>query len=276
MNKNTLIAVVIVALVVVGGLVFYGSNKTNQLSNNVSSTSPITNGNVTQKTTTTTTTVSNAGLPVVTTNASVAPSGTTAVVKGQVTPNGVFTNYWYEYGINANLGKKTPNQLVGSGFVSIPAPGYITNLVKSTTYYFRLVAENQYGKVLGTQYTFQTTQGTAAPVGTAPRVTTLTVSGLSRTTANLNGEVTPNKTNTQYWFEYGKTAELGNISAFSSAGEGSVKVPVSISLADLLPNTTYYFRLNAQNEFGTINGSILNFKTKSPEKIINNKIINVN
>jgi len=32
----------------------------------------------------------------------------------------------------------------------------------------------------------------------------------------------------------------------------------------LAPATTYYFRLNAQNSFGTTNGSILNFKTSGP------------
>lgn len=162
------------------------------------------------------------------------------------------------------MGSKTSNQTIGSGFVAIQAPGYITNLVKNTTYYFRLVAENQYGKVVGSQYSFKTTEGTPAPVGNAPTTKTVSASGVSRTTSNLNGEVNPNKASTQYWFEYGKTTELGNTSSFESSGDGNAKISVSISLSNLQPLTTYYFRLNAQNQFGTINGSILSFKTLGP------------
>jgi phosphodiesterase/alkaline phosphatase D-like protein len=35
----------------------------------------------------------------------------------------------------------------------------------------------------------------------------------------------------------------------------------SAALNSLVPNTTYYFRLNAQNQFSTVNGSIETFKT---------------
>jgi phosphodiesterase/alkaline phosphatase D-like protein len=87
---------------------------------------------------------------------------------------------------------------------------------------------------------------------------------VSRTTANLNGEVTPNKVGTVYWFEYGKTANLGNTTSFVSVGEGSTKIPTSVSVSNLDADTTYYFRINAQNQFGTVNGSILNFKTLGP------------
>ena len=196
------------------------------------------------------------------TNLSASPSATTVVIGGTVNPKGAFTSYWYEYGKTSDLGTKTSNQTMGSGFVSIQAPAYITDLSKNTTYYFRLVAENQYGKVAGNQYVFQTTESTPAPVGNAPTTKTISANNISSTTANINGEVTPNKTETQYWFEYGKTPQLGGTSAFSSAGNGTVKSSVSISLSDLESKTTYYFRLNAQNQFGTINGSILNFKTK--------------
>lgn len=204
------------------------------------------------------------GPPIAITNPSVAPTDTTAVVTGSVIPNGAFASYWYEYGLTASLGSKTPNQNVGSGYAVIPAPVYITNLAANRTYYFRLVAENAYGRVAGAQYTFQTTQGTPPPVGSAPFAKTFAASGVTRTTANLNGGVDPNQASTQHWFEYGKTASLGNTTAFVSVGSGNAEVPASISLSDLEPQTTYYFRLNAQNQFGTVNGAILNFKTLGP------------
>jgi len=205
-----------------------------------------------------------ASAPIVITSQAAVPSDTAVVLTGNVTPNGAFTNYWYEYGTTANLGSKTTNQMIGSGFMTIPAPMYISGLTKDTTYYFRLNAQNQFGSVAGTQYAFQTTLGLPAPIGGAPQATTLPESKLSKTAATLNGEVMPNKSTTQYWFEYGGTVNLGNTTAFVSIGDGSATVPVSVRLSDLNPATTYYFRLNAQNRFGTINGGIVNFKTVGP------------
>lgn len=212
----------------------------------------------------TTDTTRNPSAPSVTTKTNVAPTDETAVVVGTVTPNGDFTSYWYEYGTTADLGSNTSKQNIGSGYTAIPATGYITGLSKKTTYHFRLTAKNQYGTVSGSSYTFQTTEGTPAPVGGIPTAKSIAANALSRDAATLRGEVTPNKATTHYWFEYGTTANVGSVTALTGVGTGSVKVPVSVSLADLDPATTYYFRLNAQNQFGTVNGSLLNFKTDGP------------
>lgn len=274
MGKNTAIIIggVVVVLAIAGGLVFYSMQNTAPLAGPADTTTKATSTtnttsttNPTQTTTTvTTTTIRQPAQPVTITSSTVAPTDTTAVLGGTVTPNGAFASYWFEYGPTSSLGNKTVNQTVGSGYAAISAPAYITGLTKDTTYYFRLVGQNQYGTTTGAQYTFQTSHGNPPPVGSAPTSKTLAGSGVSRTTANLNGGVTPNKATTQYWFEYGTTTSLGNITAFVSVGDGSSNVPVSASLSDLNPLTTYYFRLDAQNQFGTVNGSILNFKTSGP------------
>ena len=249
MNTNTAIVGGIIAIVALVGLVFY-FGQSGGPAENATSTPPVTNGD---NGGTTPTPAPQAGAPRAVTNSNVAPSESTAVVNGTVTPNGAFTSYWYEYGVTTNFGNKTSNQNVGAGYQAISAPDYITGLSKDTTYYFRLVAENQFGRVAGTQYAFHTTLNTPPPVGSAPLVKSVAANGISRTTANLNGEVTPNKSATQYWFEYGKTPDLGQTSSLAS-----------VTLANLDPLTTYYFRLNAQNQFGTVNGGILNFKTAGP------------
>lgn len=274
MNKNFVIGLIILALA--GGVLYFMAGSIG--TPNVATTTPpaVENSNSNNTNTTVTTTTTNApqaAAPIAITVSSVSPSDTAAVVLGTVNPKGAFTSYWYEYGNTSNLGSKTSSQTIGSGFLTIEAPGYITDLVKNTTYYFRFVAENKYGRVVGDQYTFKTTEGNPPPVGSAPTTKTVSASGISRTTANINGEVTPNKTATRYWFEYGKTVEMGNISAISSVGDGSVKVSVSASLSDLDPATTYYFRLNAQNQFGTMNGSILNFKTEGPASATAPKVV---
>jgi len=259
MNTNTaVIGGVVIVLLLVGGLFLYTQNNTGTGSPTATSTPT---GTVDD--TGGTPAPRQAGAPSATTNPSVISTDTTAVVVGGVVPNGAFTDYWYEYGTPA-LGSKTPNQHIGSGYSELPAPAYITGLTKDTTYSFRLVAQNQYGKAAGATYTFRTTVGTPAPVGSAPTAKTLAATGITRTAANLNGEVTPNKVPTQFWFEYGETQNLGLVSALQQAGSGSVKVPESLALSNLAPATTYYFRLNAQNSFGTTNGSILNFKTSGP------------
>ena len=185
-------------------------------------------------------------------------------MNGTVKPNGAFTSYWFEYGSTSALGSKTTTQSIGSGYPSIQAPAYVTGLAANTTYYYRLVAQNSYGKVAGVEYTFKTTQGVPPPRGSAPSPVTLSASGISRTTANISGTVNPDGSATQYWFEYGKTQDLGSTIGFISAGDGTAKVPVSASISNLDAATTYYFRVNAQNQFGTITGAIVSFKTSGP------------
>lgn len=264
MSKTTIIVggvvVAIAIIAITGGYLYQNRNGgANSIATTFYSADPTSstgnNGTTATKT---------SGVPTVSTSPNVSLTDTTASVNGNISPRGSFTSYWYEYGLTSNLGKKTATQNVGSGFNSVSAPSYISGLTKNTLYYFRLIGENSAGRSSGVIYTFKTTAGTPAPVGTAPTVKTLSASGLSRIIAKLNGEVTPNKASTQYWFEYGQTTKLGNASALSSAGSGSTKIAVSISLSDLAPMTTYYFRLNAQNQFGTINGTTLNFKTLGP------------
>lgn len=250
---------VIITILLIGVLIFSASSKVATTPDDLTSTpgTPI-NTDSSQ--------VKKPATPLVTTSASVVSSDTTAALTGTVIPNGTFTSYWYEYDVSSDIGNKvqSPSQTVGSGFASIPAPSYITGLVKNTTYYFRLVAFNRYGRTAGTQYSFRTTEGNPPPVGSIPTVKTLAGSGISRTTADVVGEVTPNMASTQYWFEFGQTTYLGNITSLESIGNGTVKVSASKSLSNLSPSTVYYYRINAQNQFGTVNGVILNFKTLGP------------
>ncbi len=261
MNQNTGVIVggVVIVLILLGGIFMYTqSNPSPTASSTPTGVDTDTGGTVPD------TQAKIPGAPVATTNSNVSPTDTTAVVVGGVKPNGAFTSYWYEYGASNNLGISTTKQNIGSGYVELAAPTYITQLAKDTTYYFRLVAQNSVGKSVGAIYTFHTTVGTPAPVGSIPTAKTLAASTIARTSANINGEVTPNKAPTKYWFEYGDSANLGNVSIIQSVGDGSVKVSASLSLSNLAPATTYYFRLDAQNQFGTTNGTILTFKTSGP------------
>src|SRR3989344_415120 len=148
MNKNLAIGALVVVVLLGGGYFLWSQ------SNAVPGvTAPTTNTPTTQNPSPSS---SSADTPVVTTDRNVAPSSSTVVVTGHVIPNGAPTTYWYEYGESTALGSRISSQAIGSGFISISSPGYVTGLRANTTYYFRLSAQNRYGTVNGTTYSFKT------------------------------------------------------------------------------------------------------------------------
>jgi phosphodiesterase/alkaline phosphatase D-like protein len=266
MNRTTAVTLVIIVVIIVGGLLLYMNRGTTLPTYNATSTTSEVSTGVGQDNTTSTSPSGQrtAGAPTVGGNSTVTSSDTSAVIQGSVTPNGAATTYWYEYGTTANFGSSISQQTIGSGYTAIPTPGYITGLKANTTYYFRLVAQNPLGITRSEQRSFKTTQGNPPLVGGLPTAKTATASEITRTTANINGQVNPDKAATTYWFEFGKTNGLGNTTSFASVGSGSATVAAIGSLSGLEPSTTYYYRVNAQNQFGTVNGSILSFKTAGP------------
>ena len=276
MSKTAVIVagiVVVIAIIIVGMLLSKQQKANTPVENttiinpNPDTTGSTNGGNTNNNGVTNTnnnTVVGTAGVPVISTSSTVYVTETTATINGSINPEGAISTYWFEYGLTSGLGTKTSSQIVGSGFTTISTPGYLTGLTKDSTYSFRLVAQSQFGKVVSSIFTFKTAPGNPALVGGIPTAKTAAAGNVTRTTADLNGSVIPNKTETKYWFEYGKTANLGNTTAMFSAGNGSAKTAALASVSNLESVTTYYFRLNAQNQFGTVNGSILNFKTAGP------------
>lgn len=82
----------------------------------------------------------------------------------------------------------------------------------------------------------------------APTVTTKAATSVTETGATLNGTVNPNKSLTEYHFEYGKTISYGSSTSTVSAGEEGSAVEVSKSIAGLTPGTVYHYRVVASNE----------------------------
>jgi phosphodiesterase/alkaline phosphatase D-like protein len=259
-SKNAIIALLCVAVIAAGGLLIYKYNAAPVApSDGTATTTP----SGTEDTGGAPSGTSNAAVPIVTTSSDTFVSNSTALVTGKVTPRGAQTLYWYEYGKTTSLGARTPSQTIGSGFIAIPAPAYITGLSANTTYYYRLSASNGFGVVNGGTQNF-TTNSNPPPTGNAPTIKSSNATDVSRTTANLNGQVNPNGAATSYWFEYGETNDLGAATALQGAGSGSAILAGSVSISNLKPLTKYYFRLNASNQFGTVNGSILSFTTSGP------------
>jgi hypothetical protein len=101
----------------------------------------------------------------------------------------------------------------------------------------------------------------AASGVTAPSVSTGSASGITTSSATLNGTINPNGASTNYYFQWGTTTSYGNSTATVSAGSGTSPVAVSANITGISTGTTYHFRLVATNSAGTTNGSDQVFTT---------------
>jgi hypothetical protein len=93
-------------------------------------------------------------------------------------------------------------------------------------------------------------------------VTTGAAANVTFQSARVGGSVDPNKTATNYYFQYGSTVALGTNTAQIPAGAGNKAVRVSVDLGGLAPATTYHYRIVAQNASGTTLGKRRTFKTR--------------
>jgi hypothetical protein len=120
--------------------------------------------------TVTTNTVSTA--PTATTLLATEITGTTAKLNGLVfTSAGQYSNAWFEWGTNTSLGNRTQSFGVGA-LPAVKHSDFITGLTPGQTYYYRIIAENPYGKTYGTIVSFVAERTTAVPADTNVVITT--------------------------------------------------------------------------------------------------------
>ena len=133
--------------------------------------------------------------------------------------------------------------------------GYsLEGLNTGTTYYVKAYATNEVGTSLGEVQTFTTDSYLA------PAVTTLAASGITVTSATINGTVTSDggAEITERGFVYSTSPLFSTSSTVTSDSE---TYSFSANIAELTPSTTYYYKAYATNSIGTTYGEILNFTT---------------
>jgi hypothetical protein len=187
----------------------------------------------------------------------------TATLKGTLDPDGMGTNYYFEYGRTKRYGTQTaapPGQALadtspGDQQLAVPIAG----LKPETTYHFRLVAENAtYGATKGQDRTFTT----LPPI---KGIETEAATEVEPTEATLHGRLDPDGYDTTFYFEYGKTKFYGHTIAAPPGDDVGTSAPGSVQLVKTLeglePGTTYHFRLVGVNETGSGVGADRTFKT---------------
>ena len=117
--------------------------------------------------------------------------------------------------------------------------------------------------------------GAAADIGAfeysardiVPTVASQPASAVTGTNATLNGTVNPNGSSTAAWFQWGTTANYGNLTAMTDMGSGTNALALSVPLAGLTPGVTYHFRVAATNTYGTVFGTDQAFATLGPPQV---------
>jgi hypothetical protein len=101
-----------------------------------------------------------------------------------------------------------------------------------------------------------------------PQSTTEAATGVAKSEAILNATVNPNGEETTYKFEYGTSTSYGTSVPVpaKSIGSGAKGVKVSEAIGGLSANTTYHFRVVAENAVGITKGGDEAFTILSPCK----------
>jgi hypothetical protein len=236
-----------------GGSFFAGSAITGTLTAGVN-TDTINDGN--GRVTITWTGSSPTSPPAATTGAASAITGTGATVAGTVTPNGLATNYVFEYGTTASFGSISAPAGAGSGSAAVPVSATLSGLTAGTTYLYRLVATNSLGTAVGAVASFRTTGA-----GAAPTVATLAPVSVANTSAVLRGTVNPRGQQAYFTIEYGTTTSFGSITPVVALDNANAVETVTATATGLTPNTTYLYRIVAINATGTSVGAVMAFTT---------------
>ena len=168
-------------------------------------------------------------------------------VTGGIWPNGSATVAWFEYGTDSTFATfdETPKRPIGSGSERVDVTETLPGLVRTTTYYLRVMASNVGGTTTGNIAWFTT--------GAPPDLVTSSF----YPTANCDSATVylaaiPNGANTEGWIEYAATPSMSDHIATprKQLGAGTTR-PVWVYVT--LPlSSPFYFRGVASNWLGTV------------------------
>ncbi len=163
----------------------------------------------------------------------------------------------YEYCMDTSTSGACTGTWISSGNSTSAA---LTGLDHLTTYRWQVRAENAglytYANA-GTLWSFTT-------IAQAPTVDSNPATNITSTGATMNASVNAEGESTAVTFEYGTTPMLGTtVTAAESPVTGSTDTQVTYALSGLLPHSTYFYQVNAQNSGGTSTSDRITFTTNA-------------
>lgn len=185
---------------------------------------------------------------------------TTAILNGTINGGGSPAKYHFQWGTSEALENSTP--VTGSAAGEEKVSFTLSELHPSTTYFFRIVGENENGANVGAVREFTTPTA-------VEDVSTGAVANLQPESATLTGSLTPGGLDAHYFFEWGTTISYGHKSPEppTDAGAGTSPVKAEAPIAGLTPNTIYHYRIVTENSLGITKGEDHKFTTSGPPRI---------
>jgi hypothetical protein len=197
-------------------------------------------------------------LPLLSTSGITDITATTATCGGNILSDGGATIITRGICWSTNFGPTTndskTDESPGTGLFT----SSINDLIGGTTYHVRAYATNSVGTGYGDDMSFLT-------LGQSPSCITQLATNVSGTGATLNGTVYTNYLPTTVTFEYGTTTSYGSsVAAAQSPVSGYTDTSVDADISGLQVDTTYHFRIKAENSLGVVYGSDMEFIAQAP------------
>lgn len=203
--------------------------------------------------------------PTVNTLTATSINSNSAILNGYISSDG--NTPITEYGFYWSKNETTPiidDSIAIAAYAKDSFNYTLSGLTPKTTYYYVAYATNEKGTSTGEVSKFIT--GETQIIQTSPTISTLAATGITESSATLNGDVSSdgNSTITKrgfYWSTDNSPSASDN-SVTISGTTGSF----SSTLTELTANTTYYYVAYATNSKGTNTGDVYSFTTSAARR----------
>jgi DNA-binding beta-propeller fold protein YncE len=199
-------------------------------------------------------------MPLATVDPATEITPTSVRLNGTINPEGTsFDTKWRFICTPACPGLTGGN--AGNGTTDVPVSEAASGLDPNTTYQVRLVATREFGAGQTV-----TSAGSFTTAATEPVVSLVGASRVTDTTARLGAAIDAKHSATAYYFQYGTSTSYGGFGPGSKAGNAGQLLgaaPVFERITGLTPETTYHFKLVAENSAGEVESEDIAFTTRS-------------
>jgi phosphodiesterase/alkaline phosphatase D-like protein len=195
-------------------------------------------------------------IPLDSTGTATDETSSSVTLPGTVTPEGIATTYYFQYGGTTQYGAQTPAQSAGAGDGTLGVQAQLSGLQPGVIYHYRIVATNT-----NSSGTVQTTYGedeTFKTTATPPTVESITGTATGQSTATITAQIDGQGLPTRWEVQLGESVGALSEQAFGNQESAGT---LTLGLVSLSPGTTYYYKVIVVNQNGTIGSTVGSFTT---------------